>query len=428
MAEKKEMSQKKRVVVFVLISALAMVICLGVVMGVAISLMTDGVYEFEEVVKEYKAPKDGQGTVDFVLAAIEEAKDENVVYLNTWVNQSIDNLEYSGSESERKLLDHMKGTIAGNIDAMYPGDYNGSFADGFKDYPVIDLAGVNVTETANEVNGTKIRSTVKADKFISAFDPKDDEKAAEQIKKELADVLTVTKSDVKPAGIEIVSEINVNAPEVNNAGRITKLEIKRIYDVKLTAEFKNDLASLETRDFTFTYSVTEGYGYTWAGIECTNEYYLAKGDETQLGVNAKLNDYSDYETRFVSSNEEIATIDEIGYITAVGESEEPAIITVYLDYLGHEYSAQCKVYVTTPVEKIKISEKELNIKKGETAELTATLEPEEATIKNVIWISDDEKIAAVEDGKITAVAAGTTIIRAVAQDGNFQAICTVTVS
>ena len=65
---------------------------------------------------------------------------------------------------------------------------------------------------------------------------------------------------------------------------------------------------------------------------------------------------------------------------------------------------------------------------GETKTLTATVAPDNATDKTVSWISEDETIATVADGVVTAVAAGTTIITATANDGSgVKATCTVTV-
>ncbi|MCQ2463384.1 MAG: Ig-like domain-containing protein [Clostridia bacterium] len=424
----KNISQKKRIALFIAMSALAMIICLGVVMGVAVSLMTDGVYEFPENEKTYAVPSDGKDTVSYVIDAVKNAVDGNTVYVNTSTAVDVSDLTYSGSDSEMKLLRHMKGKILGNIDAMYPEDYTGSFANGFTDYPVIDLSGVKVTDAHSEADGTKIRSVITTDKFIPAFDPEDDTAAVQKIKEEFADAFTVITADTKPAGVEISSEIFADDPGIVNAGRISSLNIKRIYSADITVEFQKDLSSLGKREFKFSYSVTEKYSYTWAGISCTEEMVLLPGEEKQLSIKATLNDYSDYETRFVSGNEAVATIDDIGYIKAVSGSAEPAIITVYLDYLGHEYSSQCKVYVGTPVKAIDISDKKLTIGTGESAVLTAELSPENATNKNIIWITDDENIVTVENGTVTAVSAGETVIRAVAEDGDYQAICTVTVS
>ncbi len=67
------------------------------------------------------------------------------------------------------------------------------------------------------------------------------------------------------------------------------------------------------------------------------------------------------------------------------------------------------------------------VKVGETVTLTATVLPADATVKAVVWTSDDESVATVEDGVVTGVAEGQTNINAVTVDGEFKASCLITV-
>ena len=76
---------------------------------------------------------------------------------------------------------------------------------------------------------------------------------------------------------------------------------------------------------------------------------------------------------------------------------------------------------------IALDKNELALKTGDTAKLTATVTPDNATDKTVRWTSSDETIATVsEDGTITAKKAGTVTITAAA--GSFTAKCTVTIT
>ncbi|MBQ0071921.1 MAG: Ig domain-containing protein [Spirochaetales bacterium] len=66
---------------------------------------------------------------------------------------------------------------------------------------------------------------------------------------------------------------------------------------------------------------------------------------------------------------------------------------------------------------------------GETATLTATASPSNATSKNVTWSSNKSAVASVDSsGKVTGLSAGTATITATAADGSgVTATCVVTV-
>ena len=77
---------------------------------------------------------------------------------------------------------------------------------------------------------------------------------------------------------------------------------------------------------------------------------------------------------------------------------------------------------------ITLNKEAIQLKVGKTTKLTATVEPDNATDKTVVWSSDDETVATVsEDGTVTAVAEGTATITAGTPDGAQTATCTVTV-
>ena len=77
---------------------------------------------------------------------------------------------------------------------------------------------------------------------------------------------------------------------------------------------------------------------------------------------------------------------------------------------------------------ITLDKEAIQLKVGKTTKLTATVEPDNATDKTVVWSSGDETVATVsEDGTVTAVAEGTATITAGTPDGAQTATCTVTV-
>ena len=94
-------------------------------------------------------------------------------------------------------------------------------------------------------------------------------------------------------------------------------------------------------------------------------------------------------------------------------------------------TATCTVTVTArtyPVESVSIDKNSVELTEGEEATLTATVNPENATNKNVSWSSSDNEVATVENGKVTALKAGSATITVVTEDGNKTATCTVTVT
>ena len=127
---------------------------------------------------------------------------------------------------------------------------------------------------------------------------------------------------------------------------------------------------------------------------------------------------------WTSNHPEIATV-ENGVVTAVAAGE--ATITATTE--DGNNVATCTVTVATPVTAVTLDKTTLSIKRGNTETLTATVEPEDASNKNVTWASDNEAVATVdENGVVTAVSAGTANVTVTTVDGGKTATCVVTVT
>lgn len=79
------------------------------------------------------------------------------------------------------------------------------------------------------------------------------------------------------------------------------------------------------------------------------------------------------------------------------------------------------------VEGINIDKTTLTLEVGNSYTLIATITPSDATDKLVTWESEDENIATVSSGKVTAKSPGTTKITATTNDEKYTATCEVTV-
>ena len=64
-----------------------------------------------------------------------------------------------------------------------------------------------------------------------------------------------------------------------------------------------------------------------------------------LNVNAVIDDDSEYSVAFFSSDENVVTVDEMGYVKILKNSDVPIAITVQLNYLGEIFTDSCLVNV-----------------------------------------------------------------------------------
>lgn len=130
---------------------------------------------------------------------------------------------------------------------------------------------------------------------------------------------------------------------------------------------------------------------------------------------------STYKTvEWTSSDKSVATVDAEGKVNAIGKGT--TTITAKAD--GKE--ATCTLTVLTPMKGVSISKTALSLTVGESATLTATLIPTDATPREELsWSSSAPDVVSVDGGKVTAVGMGTATISASLE--GFKAECNVTV-
>ncbi len=135
---------------------------------------------------------------------------------------------------------------------------------------------------------------------------------------------------------------------------------------------------------------------------------------------------ADQRVTWSSSDVNVATVKD-GKVTAVGEGKAEITATSVKDP-SRSGKAEIIVVKSVPVTKITLDPRSMTLAPGEIFEIKATVEPNEASDPGLVWSSSDDGVAAVKDGKVTAVAAGTAKITATAaDDSNVSASCDVTV-
>ncbi len=151
-------------------------------------------------------------------------------------------------------------------------------------------------------------------------------------------------------------------------------------------------------------------------------------------------DATDVTLTFTSSDETVATVDETGLVTAVGNGEADITITLTQSFpaaTGESATAETAflpvtltaiphVTVTTAVESITFDKTEGVLTVGHTHQIKAAVAPDTASDPALSWTSSDESVATVDaSGKVTAKRAGSATIRAVCGDVSAEYSLTV---
>lgn len=116
---------------------------------------------------------------------------------------------------------------------------------------------------------------------------------------------------------------------------------------------------------------------------------------------------SDKTVTWSSSNSDIASVNNVGIITANNAGE--CTITAKCGDL----TATLSVVVIKPVEQLILNKYEVSLVEKETFSLACTIVPEDATDEEITWTSSDASIAKVDEkGLVTALKAGKCTITA----------------
>ena len=135
------------------------------------------------------------------------------------------------------------------------------------------------------------------------------------------------------------------------------------------------------------------------------------------------------DVEFSSSNEEVASVNEKGYVSALNPGTAVITITSLDEFSANApKKATCTVTVLQAASSIELSETDLTMNIGAIQNIVATVLPENTSNKIVTWESSDPEVATVNNGQVRAVSCGDAVISCVAADGSgASAECNVTV-
>ncbi len=158
-----------------------------------------------------------------------------------------------------------------------------------------------------------------------------------------------------------------------------------------------------------------------------SEMEMVAGDSYQFTVTIKPDNASDKTLSWSSSDENVATVDNTGKVTAVSEGK----VTITVKTSNPAQSASCDITVkaaSIPVTGVNIDSWIINLGVNETAAIAYTIQPDDATNKEVTFSSDNTDVVAVDsEGTLVGVSSGSAKVTVTTVDGGYSSVCTVNV-
>ena len=160
-------------------------------------------------------------------------------------------------------------------------------------------------------------------------------------------------------------------------------------------------------------------------IAISKESVVLQPQQTeQLEVIITPSNATDQRVKWKSSNWDVVDVDRnTGVVKALVNGEATITATSF----DGDKTATCVVKVVTPVESITLSSEKLVLIPGAKENLVATILPATASDKSIEWTSSNQEVVTVENGEVTAIAAGEATITASADNGAKTATCAVEV-
>ena len=152
---------------------------------------------------------------------------------------------------------------------------------------------------------------------------------------------------------------------------------------------------------------------------------LVKGKETTLKYKINPSNATNKKVSFKSSNKKVATVSKKGVVKAKKAGTTRITITT----ADGKKKATCNVRVVIPVKSVKLDKTTLTLSLlGAPQQLKAAIRPKNATNKNVIWSSSNNKLVVVTpNGYVCALKKGKARIVVTTVDGKKTSTCAVTI-
>ena len=370
MAEKKK-SRKYQYLIFALCSLLAVAACMVVLVVTVRTVEGDSTGDIEyEAVSKTQIKGETDELLAYLKALTQKTADNRFIKADTYTDIGVDDSSIAvygdDNGTDKSLFTYAKNKMLGTVDGYYPEDYKGIFGTVYENMPVIDLPASLISdsrfsvgeadENGNPVYNTDTGELIDADYYFitlylnenaaadstvaELFSLDERQTIAEKFRADLTGKCSIESYDVNVKQLNIYAKINRLTDEIQY------INFEKTYSVETVIAFESELQILGVKKLDFEYKVTEKFEYKYAGISLAQAAVtVAPGDEAALAVAAVIENDSDYTVSFTSSDEAVATVDEMGYVKGLKASDSPVTITVTLEYLGETFTDECTVFV-----------------------------------------------------------------------------------
>ncbi len=146
------------------------------------------------------------------------------------------------------------------------------------------------------------------------------------------------------------------------------------------------------------------------------------GEDIQLTATILPYDADNKSIVWSTDNPDVADVNGKGVVTGVKAGQ--TVIRATSEDEG--ISDFCVVTVNQPVTGVSLSKSELSFSKiGDAEQLVASVQPADATNKELNWSSSDESVAIVSNGRVLCSGYGSAIVYVTTVDGGYMASCVV---
>ena len=189
-------------------------------------------------------------------------------------------------------------------------------------------------------------------------------------------------------------------------------------DVTFTFPSSSDLLGWSADPSPTFESASPARGLAWSKKAMSMTYTLDGYGISHVKVVASTNNAGNYTLSVNGGTGQAVTKDNNKDYDFDVEVADGGTVTISTTYTGSGKSFWIKSIVftkassggTVAVTGVELDEDAITLNEEETQTLTATVSPENASNKNVTWESDDESVATVANGVVTAVGAGDATI------------------